>query len=162
MNDLGQETTRRSFLHNASLAGAGLWAAQAACRTGTDSGAKPGGEPPSSQFDCVVVGGTPGGIAAAVTAARMGRSVALVEDHAHLGGMSASGLGKSDIENRAAIRGFFAEFVERIHRHYLERYGPGLGKCPLVPGWILDTTTSPRWPKPPSTGWWKSSPPSAC
>ena len=125
MNDLGQETTRRSFLHNASLAGAGLWAAQAACRTGTDSGAKPGGGPPSSQFDCVVVGGTPGGIAAAVTAARMGRSVALVEDHAHLGAMSASGLGKSDIENRAAIRGFFAEFVERIHRHYLERYGPG-------------------------------------
>ena len=125
MNDLGQETTRRSFLHNASLAGASLWAGQAACRTGSDSGAEPGGAPPSSPFDCVVVGGTPGGIAAAVTAARMGRSVALVEDHAHLGGMSASGLGKSDIENRAAIRGIFAEFVERIHRHYLERYGPG-------------------------------------
>ena len=66
----------------------------------------------------------PGGIAAAVTAARMGRSVALVEENAHLGGMSASGLGKSDIENRAAIRGFFAEFVERVHRCYLEKYGP--------------------------------------
>ena len=50
--------------------------------------------------------------------------MALVEENAHLGGMSASGLGKSDIENRAAIRGFFAEFVERVHRHYLEKYGP--------------------------------------
>ena len=120
MNDLEQPTTRRSFLHVASMAGAGLWAGQAGCRTGSD----PGGSPPSRPFDCVVVGGTPGGIAAAVTAARMGRSVALVEENAHLGGMSSSGLGKSDIENRAAIRGFFAEFVERVHRHYLEKYGP--------------------------------------
>lgn len=124
MNDLAQPTSRRSFLHTASMAGAGLWAGQAACRTGSDPGAKFGGAPPSSPFDCVVVGGTPGGIAAAVTAARMGRSVALVEENVHLGGMSASGLGKSDIENRAAIRGFFAEFVERVHRHYLETYGP--------------------------------------
>ena len=120
MNDLEQPTSRRSFLHAASMAGAGLWAGQAGCRTGSD----PGDSPPSRPFDCVVVGGTPGGIAAAVTAARMGRSVALVEENAHLGGMSASGLGKSDIENRAAIRGFFAEFVERVHRHYLEKYGP--------------------------------------
>lgn len=124
MNDLAQPTSRRSFLHAASMAGAGLWAGQAACRTESDPGAKPGGAPPLNPFDCVVVGGTPGGIAAAVTAARMGRSVALVEENAHLGGMSASGLGKSDIENRAAIRGFFAEFVERVHRHYLEKYGP--------------------------------------
>lgn len=124
MNDMAQPTTRRSFLHAASMAGAGLWAGQASCGTEPDPGAKSGGAPPFGPFDCVVVGGTPGGIAAAVTAARMGRSVALVEEHAHLGGMSASGLGKSDIENRAAIRGFFAEFVDRVHRHYLETYGP--------------------------------------
>lgn len=64
----------------------------------------------------------------------MGRSVALVEENAHLGGMSASGLGKSDIENRAAIRGFFAEFVERVHRHYLEKYGPGSENVRLCRG----------------------------
>ena len=124
MNDVGPETSRRRFLHAASLAGAGLWASQAACRTGTDPGPETGGSPSSDPFDCVVVGGTPGGIAAAVTAARMGRSVALVEENAHLGGMSASGLGKSDIENRAAVRGFFAEFAARVQRHYLEQYGP--------------------------------------
>ncbi len=134
MNDMAQPTTRRSFLHAASMAGAGLWASQAACGTGSDPGAEPAAAPQSSQFDCVVVGGTPGGIAAAVTAARLGRSVALVEEHAHLGGMSASGLGKSDIENRAAIRGFFAEFVERVHRHYLETYGPDSDNVRLCRG----------------------------
>ncbi len=77
------------------------------------------------QFDVVVVGGTPGGVAAAVSAARAGRSVALVEYHNHLGGMSASGLGKSDIENRGAIGGLFREFVGRVYRHYVTRYGAG-------------------------------------
>ena len=54
----------------------------------------------AERFDVVVYGGTPGGWSAAVTAARLGRTVALIEYHNHLGGMSASGLGKSAIENR--------------------------------------------------------------
>ncbi|MGD9856534.1 MAG: FAD-dependent oxidoreductase [Planctomycetaceae bacterium] len=77
-----------------------------------------------ASFDIAVVGGTPGGIAAAVAAARLGRKVALIESHRHLGGMSASGLGKSDIEHREMIQGMFAEFTGRIHRHYVETYGP--------------------------------------
>lgn len=76
-------------------------------------------------YDVVVIGATPGGIAAAIAAARHGRSVLLAEYHAHFGGMAASGLGKSDIENRAMIRGIFAEYVERIRTHYLERDGEG-------------------------------------
>ena len=72
----------------------------------------------TDSFDVVVIGGTPGGVAAAVTAARLGHSVALVEYHRHLGGMSSSGLGKSDIEHREMIQGFFKEFVERIKAHY--------------------------------------------
>ena len=77
----------------------------------------------TSHFDCVVVGGTPGGIAAAVTAARLGRSVVLVEYHSTLGGMSASGLGKSDIENRSLICGLFSEFTDRVRKYYIKRYG---------------------------------------
>ncbi|MBL9214494.1 MAG: FAD-dependent oxidoreductase [Opitutaceae bacterium] len=79
---------------------------------------------PAEEFDIVVIGGTPGGVAAAVTAARLGHRTALVEYHPHLGGMAASGLGKSDIEHREAIGGLWREFVGRVHDHYVRTYGP--------------------------------------
>lgn len=74
-------------------------------------------------FDVVVFGGTPGGIAAALAAGRLGRRVLLVEPHAHLGGMAASGLGKSDVEKRHLIGGLFREFTQRVREHYLLRFG---------------------------------------
>jgi len=78
----------------------------------------------AQNVDVVVYGGTPGGIAAAIAAARLGHTVALIEYHAHLGGMSSSGLGKSDIETREAIGGLFREFVGHAYRYYVEKYGP--------------------------------------
>lgn len=77
----------------------------------------------SQKYDVVVMGGTPGGIAAAITAGRKGRRVLLVEYHPHLGAMSSSGLGASDIEKKEMIQGIFREFVDRVHNHYLDRYG---------------------------------------
>ncbi|QDU97970.1 FAD-dependent oxidoreductase [Lignipirellula cremea] len=79
--------------------------------------------PGVQSFDVVILGGTPGGMAAATAAVRLGRRTALVEHHDHLGGMTASGLGKSDIENRSLIGGLFAEFIARVRRHYHDRYG---------------------------------------
>ena len=76
-----------------------------------------------TQFDVVVVGGTPGGIAAALSAGRAGRKVLLIESHRHIGGMSASGLGKSDVEKRHLIGGLFREFTDRVRRRYLDRFG---------------------------------------
>lgn len=76
-----------------------------------------------NQFDVVVVGGTPGGIAAALSAGRAGRKVLLIESNRHIGGMSASGLGKSDVEKRHLVGGLFRDFTDRVRRHYLERYG---------------------------------------
>ncbi len=73
--------------------------------------------------EVVVIGATPGGIATAVTAARLGHDVALVEYHRRVGGMSASGLGASDIENRPLIQGFFREFVDRVKAHYVAAHG---------------------------------------
>lgn len=68
--------------------------------------------------DVVVYGGTSGGVAAAVQAARMGRSVVLVEPSQHLGGLSSGGLGATDIGNKKAIGGVAREFYNRVYQHY--------------------------------------------
>jgi hypothetical protein len=73
--------------------------------------------------DVVIIGATPGGVASAVAAARNGVRVVMVERHNHIGGMSASGLGKSDVEERSVVGGIFAEFVERVRQHYADTYG---------------------------------------
>jgi len=73
--------------------------------------------------DVVIYGSSPGGLAAAISAARMGRGVTLVEYHDHVGGMTTSGLGKSDIEHRDMIGGIFKEFVAGVLEHYVKTYG---------------------------------------
>jgi hypothetical protein len=88
----------------------------------------------AQQFDIVVYGGTPGGVATAISAARLGRSVALIEYHKHLGGMTTSGLGKSDIETRDAIGGLFREFVGEVYNYYRQRYGAGSQNVELSRG----------------------------
>lgn len=79
--------------------------------------------PSEHSFEVVIVGGTPGGIAAAIAAAQLGRRVALIEYHDHVGGMMTSGLGKSDVENRALIGGLFRRLTQRVRRHYVGRFG---------------------------------------
>ena len=70
--------------------------------------------------DVCVYGGTAGGVAAAVQAARMGKSVLLLEPTKHLGGLSSGGLGATDIGNKAAIGGIAREFYQRIAHHYAQ------------------------------------------
>jgi hypothetical protein len=71
-----------------------------------------------------VVGGTPGGITAAVGAARRGHDVTLLERTDHIGGLPANGLGATDIETRGATGGLFETFVSRVEAHYADTYGP--------------------------------------
>jgi hypothetical protein len=75
-------------------------------------------EPTEHVYDIVVYGGTSGGVSAAVQAARMGRSVILLEPGQHLGGMTSGGLGATDIGNKRAIGGISREFYQRIRKHY--------------------------------------------
>ena len=88
----------------------------------------------SQSADVVILGGTPGGIATAVAAARLGRSVALIDYHRHIGGMAASGLGKSDVEHRGLIGGLFREFTQRVLAVYVARYGPDSDNVRLCDG----------------------------
>ena len=72
----------------------------------------PAAEPQS--YDVVVYGGTSGGAAAAIQAAKMGKSVVLIEPGKHIGGLTSGGLGATDIGNKAAIGGLSRGFYERI------------------------------------------------
>jgi hypothetical protein len=69
-------------------------------------------------FDVVVYGGTSGGITAAVASAKLGKKVALVSPTAHLGGLTTSGLGWTDLKNPAILGGLSKEFYHRVYLHY--------------------------------------------
>jgi hypothetical protein len=80
--------------------------------------------------DIAVIGGGPGGISAAVSAARQGAKVLLVERNGFLGGGLATGLpllAFFDIKQRQVIGGFAQELVDRIQEmggSYGHRYCP--------------------------------------
>lgn len=76
--------------------------------------------PVNDHYEVVVAGGGPAGVAAAVSAARLGAKVILFEGMGCLGGMGSSGLvsafdpmanGKTQL-----VRGFMGEVVELMHR----------------------------------------------
>lgn len=69
--------------------------------------------------DVCVYGGSSGAVAAAVQAARMGKSVVLVSPDVWLGGLSSNGLGWTDIGNADAIGGLAREFYRRLYNYYL-------------------------------------------
>jgi len=87
------------------------------------SGSQAQPAPAQKEFDVVVVGGTPGGVMSAISAARMGRTVLLLERTAHVGGLPANGLGATDIGTRGATGGLFMEFIGRMKAHYVNTYG---------------------------------------
>ncbi|MFG0265730.1 MAG: FAD-dependent oxidoreductase [Rhodopirellula sp. JB055] len=68
--------------------------------------------------DLVVYGGTSAGLAAAVQAHRMGKSVIVIEPSQRVGGLTTGGLGQTDIGNKAAIGGIAREFYEDIASYY--------------------------------------------
>src|ERR1035437_8211088 len=70
------------------------------------------------EADLCIYGGTAGGVAAAVQAARMGKTAIIAEFGNHLGGLTSGGLGATDIGNKAAIGGISREFYHRIAQHY--------------------------------------------
>lgn len=69
-------------------------------------------------YDICIYGGTSSGVIAAYTAAKLGKSVLLIEPGKNLGGMSSGGLGLTDIGNKYAISGLALDFYRRIGQHY--------------------------------------------
>ncbi|MCL2124614.1 MAG: FAD-dependent oxidoreductase [Oscillospiraceae bacterium] len=71
------------------------------------------------EVDVIVVGGGPGGVAAAVSAARYGAKTILLERYGHLGGMATGGLvniipNLGDIYGTHHIGGFCQELIDRL------------------------------------------------
>ncbi len=73
--------------------------------------------------DIVVYGATPAGIAAALNAARTGRTVELIEPSSVLGGMLTGGLSYTDFRSIESLQGTFRDYMERVEQHYRSRYG---------------------------------------
>ncbi|PQO25203.1 xanthan lyase [Blastopirellula marina] len=71
-------------------------------------------------YDLVVYGGTSAGVAAAVQAKQMGKSVVIISPDTHLGGLSSSGLGRTDSGRQNAIGGIAKEFYHRVYLHYAQ------------------------------------------
>ena len=71
------------------------------------------------EADVVVYGDASGGVTAAVQAARMGKKVILISQYGHLGGMTGSGLGWTDIGNTSILGGLSRQFYHRVYKHYL-------------------------------------------
>jgi ribulose 1,5-bisphosphate synthetase/thiazole synthase len=74
--------------------------------------------PKTYKADVVIYGGTSAAIASAIQLKRMGKSVLVVCPEKHIGGLSSSGLGFTDLGNKRVIGGISKEFYEEVYAHY--------------------------------------------
>ena len=100
------------------------------------------------ESDLCIYGGTSGGIAAAVQATRMGKSVALAVFNTHLGGLTSGGLGATDVGTIASIGGVSREFYRRVGQVYgvTERFNfePKVARQ-VFEAWLAEIGVTPRW-----------------
>ncbi len=73
--------------------------------------------------DVVIYGATPGGIAAALAAAKGGHTVLLAEPSIRIGGMATNGLQHPDFRAFEAITGTYYDLTQRTLAYYAKTYG---------------------------------------
>jgi hypothetical protein len=97
--------------------------------------------PRTIETDICVYGGTSAGIAAAVQARRLGRSVAVAAFGRHIGGLSASGLGATDTGRIEAIGGLARDFYRRVGARYGQaetfRFEPSVAEA-VFEEWVAE------------------------
>ena len=93
----------------------------------------------SHDFEVVVIGGTPAGIAAAIAAGRLGKTVVIVEQSPVLGGVLSSGVIRLDDLYVASNSGVMEEFRQRVRNYHRTT----LADDPLVQAHL---TRDPKFP----------------
>src|SRR5687767_12260210 len=95
----------------------------------------------AEQVDIVIYGATPAGIAAAVAAAKGGRSVLLAEPTIRIGGMASNGLQHPDFRAFESLTGTFWDFNQRTLAYYVKTYG---ANSPQVKDTFRGTHAEPK------------------
>jgi hypothetical protein len=72
----------------------------------------------AQQYDVIVVGGTPAGVAAAIAAGRAGKSVIIIEQSPVLGGVLASGVLRLDDYYVESNSGVIEEYRKRVSKYH--------------------------------------------
>lgn len=94
----------------------------------------------AEEYDVVVIGAGTGGTAAAIQAARMGASVALVEESDWVGGQM-TGAAVSTMDDKTFTRtGIYLEFITKVREYYAAR-GHNVNVC----YWGSDTVAFEPW-----------------
>ena len=145
-------TDRRSFLKSAALLSAATTAPTILTRaatTGAAAAAKPGRE---LKADVLVIGASFGGVAAALAAARMGRTVILTEETDWIGGQATTQgvpLDEHPWMEKYGRTQSYADFRSGVREHYRRNYpltpaaraDPGLNPGA---GWVSKLCFEPR------------------
>lgn len=101
--------------------------------------------PAIAACDVFVYGSTPGGIAAAVEAARRGCQVVLACPQNHAGGMAASGLSTTDAVRRQIFGGLVLEFITGVRDEYRRTLGENSPEWRLInDGWYYEPSVAER------------------
>lgn len=75
-------------------------------------------KPQVIEKDICIYGGISAGVIAGYSSHKLGKSAIIIEPGRHLGGMTASGLGSTDIGNKYAITGLSKDFYRRMGTRY--------------------------------------------
>ena len=94
----------------------------------------------ANDYDVVVIGGTPAGIAAAIAAGRAGKTVIVIEQSPVLGGVLSSGVLRLDDKYVASNSGVMEEFRRRVSNYHRTV----LADDPLVKAHVKQTHPQ-RW-----------------
>jgi hypothetical protein len=107
------------------------------------AGAAAGAAAETLSCDVFVYGSTPGGVAAAVEAARRGAKVLLACPRNHPGGMAASGLSTTDAVRPDLFGGLVAEFVALVRDEYRRLFAGDPAQLKMTrDGWYYEPSVA--------------------